>query len=174
MAVTAPLAAAGTSAVVVSATTNSDLGKILVTAAGRTLYSEKGRCTGTCAVKWPPLLASGRAKPVAGPGVTPSLLGVVKRPDGRLQIAYHGLLLYRYSGDARAGDVNGQGVGGVWHAVAPSGALVTKTMGATPTGSSGSDQMSGSGTTTTPGGANPGMWCAANPSQCENGVPKTQ
>jgi predicted lipoprotein with Yx(FWY)xxD motif len=27
--------------------------------------------------------------------------------------------LYRYAGDAQAGDVNGDGVGGVWHVAKP-------------------------------------------------------
>jgi hypothetical protein len=32
--------------------------------------------------------------------------------------------LYRFSGDAAAGDTNGQGQGGVWFVVAPDGTLI--------------------------------------------------
>jgi hypothetical protein len=33
--------------------------------------------------------------------------------------------LYRYSGDTKPGDVNGQGIGGVWSAAGPDGQPVT-------------------------------------------------
>ena len=49
-------------------------------------------------------------KPTAGPGVLLSKLGTIKRPDGGLQVTYHGLALYRYAPDRKAGDVKGQGV----------------------------------------------------------------
>jgi predicted lipoprotein with Yx(FWY)xxD motif len=130
--------------VAVNSTENRTLGNILVSASGRTLYHISAepknvvRCTGACAADWPPLLIAAGTKPVAGPGVRASLLGTVKRPDGTLQITYGGLPLYRYSGDKRAGSIKGAGVGGIgwlggaWHAVAPSGAVVTK-VNASPT-----------------------------------------
>src|SRR5262249_61089354 len=52
--------------------------------------------------------------------------GTVKRPDGKMQVTYAGYPLYFYGGDSKAGQVNGQGIEGEWHAIAPSGALVTK------------------------------------------------
>ena len=125
-------AAVATAALVsVRSSQNSSLGAILVSSSGRTLYhlsSEKGtiKCTGTCAAEWPPLLIGAGAKPIAQPGVTASLLGTIKRPDGKIQVTYHGLALYTYSGDKKAGDVKGQGAGGIWHAIAPSGAIITK------------------------------------------------
>ena len=117
-------------------------------------------------------MISGRAKPLAGRGVSKSLLGTVRRPDGRVQVTYRGLALYVFSGDTRAGQVNGQGVGGSWHALTPTGAAVTKAT----TGSMGTTPASGTTTGSTgPGpGVNPGMWCAANPQSCVNGVPVTQ
>jgi predicted lipoprotein with Yx(FWY)xxD motif len=66
------------------------------------------------------------AKPVAGPGAAASRLGTIKRPDGKTQVTYGGKPLYRFSGDRKAGDVNGQGNGGIWWAIAPSGAVVKK------------------------------------------------
>src|SRR5665213_321535 len=119
------VATAGTSAATVLSTKNSALGEILVSAGGRTLYHDASEqknqieCTGSCAVKWPPLVISARAKVVAGTGVTASLLGTVKRPDGRLQVTYRGMPLYLFSGDAKAREVNGQGIGGTWHALTP-------------------------------------------------------
>ncbi len=119
--------------VTVKSTKNGALGKILVNATGRTLYhfaSEKKKlvkCTASCAAMWPPLLIGKGKQPIAAPGVTARLLGTIQRPDGRIQVTYRGFALYLYSGDKRAGDVKGQGKGGLWHAIAaPSGSVVMK------------------------------------------------
>ncbi len=173
---------------------DSALGEILVAAGGRALYhtSAEGKgvikCTGTCAVEWPPLLVSARVKPVAGSGVKASLLGTVKRPNGRIQVTYRGLPLYRFSRDTKAGELGGQGNGGLWHLLRPSGKPVTAALPASSKTSSGTSSSSssntssgiGSGTSTTSsgtgssgGGAGAGMWCAANPKSCVNGVPVT-
>jgi predicted lipoprotein with Yx(FWY)xxD motif len=126
------------------------VGKVLVSGSGRTLYhyaSEKKnvvRCIGSCARIWPPLVIGAGVKPIAGPGTTASLLGTVKRPDGKLQVTYRGLPLYLFSGDKKAGDVKGQGNGGSWHALAPSGAVVTKAVKAS-TGSTAGKGSTGSG-----------------------------
>jgi predicted lipoprotein with Yx(FWY)xxD motif len=174
-AVLAGVAGAGTSGGTVAAARNGVLGSIHVNGAGRTLYHAAAGCTGSCTLRFTPLVVSGSGRPVAGAGVRATWLATVKRRDGRLQVAYHGLSLYLFTGDTRAGQVNGQGVGGAWHAVAPSGVVVTKTVPSTSTGSgSGSGDVSGSGSMTTTGPSptvNPGMWCAANPTQCVNGVP---
>jgi predicted lipoprotein with Yx(FWY)xxD motif len=172
---------------VVHSAQNSALGKILVTAGGRTLYHDSAekknvvKCLGSCATQWPPLLIAAGAKPVPGPGVTASLLGTVKRPDGKLQVTYAGLPLYLFAGDKKAGDVKGQGQGGLWHALTPTGAVVTKSVTVSSgagTSGSGSGSTSGSGTgsgsggtggtgttggTTTTGGTGGGTDCATNP-----------
>ncbi len=181
--------------VTVTSAHNRVLGQTIMSAGGRTLYhasSEKRgtvSCTGTCTSKWRPLLISALSKPRAGSGVSASMLGTIKRPDGRLQVTYHGLALYLFSGDTRAGEVNGEGVGGIWHALAPSGAAVLEmssggssssassggTSGGSGASSTTSSGSSGGSSTGTGSGsvANAGMWCAANPSQCVNGVPIT-
>lgn len=185
---------AGTSSGAVAATVGARttaVGKVLVGTGGRTLYhastEKKGAvaCIGACAVKWPPLLLAGHAKPIAGSGVKASMLGTIKRPDGRIQVTYDGLALYLFSGDKKAGELNGQGVGGTWHAIAPTGIPVTKMMGSSAgstssntsvsSGSSGAGTSTGATSTTSspPPGANAGMWCAANPKSCVNGVPVT-
>jgi len=124
--------------VTVNTMTNATLGKILVSG-GRTLYHPSIACTGSCTKQWPPLLATD--KPIAGPGVVSSKLGTVKLSTGKLQVTYAGKSLYLYAGDKKAGQVNGQGEGGVWHAVAPTGSLVTKSLS-----SSASTKSSGSST----------------------------
>src|ERR1041385_7855562 len=92
----------------------TSLGKILVTAQGRTLYlfapDKKNRsvCYGSCASYWPPLLVTG--KPAAGAGVKASLLGVAMRKDGKHQVTYNGHPLYTYVGDSAAGKTKGQGL----------------------------------------------------------------
>lgn len=107
------------------------LGKVLVTATGRTLYLfthdrlGKSRCTGQCAAFWPPLYDS--AKPLAGAGVKASLLGRTRRADGRLQVTYAGHPLYRFVKDTRAGQTNGEGInhfGGLWWALDAKGRAV--------------------------------------------------
>ncbi len=44
---------------------------------------------------------------------------VVKRTDGTLIYAYKGMPIYYYEKDQKAGDITGDGVGGVWHLVKP-------------------------------------------------------
>ena len=68
-------------------------------------------------------MLSSSAKVKSGSGATASKLGTIMRPDGRIQVTYNRLALYRYSSDKKAGDVKGQGVGGVWYAVTPAGTL---------------------------------------------------
>ena len=161
----------------VHSTQNTALGKILVSASGRTLYHDSlekqnlVKCTGACAAEWPPLVIAAGAKPVAGAGVTASMLGTVKRSDGKLQVTYGGKPLYLFSGDKKAGDVKGQGTGGIWHALTPSGAVVTKavkTSSGSTTGTS-SGTTSGSGTSTGSGSnTGSGSGTSTIPSDCVN------
>lgn len=59
----------------------------------------KIRCTGECARVWPPLLVKSRS---AVPSKLPNVkgaFGVVRRPDGKLQVTFRGLPLYAYHND---------------------------------------------------------------------------
>ena len=118
-----------TSHVGVSVASEPSVGSVLVDSAGHTLYmlskdkQSTPTCSGACSSIWPPLLATG--KPVAGTGVTASLLGTVKDADGKLQVTYNHWPLYTYSGDSAPHQANGQGIvsfGGKWTAVTPAGA----------------------------------------------------
>jgi predicted lipoprotein with Yx(FWY)xxD motif len=113
---------------------NSNLGKILVDAQGRTLYlftKDSGTtsgCTGACASAWPPLRATG--KPTVGNGANASMVGTTPRSDGKPQVTYNGHPVYLYQGDSSQGDTNGQGLnafGGGWFAVSPAGQQVSGT-----------------------------------------------
>ncbi len=85
-------------------------------------------CSGSCSAVWPPLLTTGR--PITGPGVDPRLVGLMRRPDGTLQVTYAGWPVYMYFADqapgAAPGETNGQDLLdnialGVWYEVAPQG-----------------------------------------------------
>jgi predicted lipoprotein with Yx(FWY)xxD motif len=105
---------------VVKEAENSTLGRtVLTTNGGHTLYSlsveTKGRfiCTGSCLSSWTPLLVPKGVKPKG-----PVKLASVKRPNGKTQVAYKGLPLYSFNGDARPDEANGEGLKdvGTWHA----------------------------------------------------------
>ncbi len=67
-------------------------------------------CTGKCVTVWPPYLVSGET-----PSAMPAHMGTFKRDDGSMQYTWDGKPLYYYSGDKKAGDTIGDGVGGIWH-----------------------------------------------------------
>ncbi|MFF9525127.1 SCO0930 family lipoprotein [Streptomyces achromogenes] len=119
---TAPVTPAGK----LTVASNPELGKVLTDGSGLTLYRfdkdtaepPKSACSGDCATTWPPVPADDAT---AGAGVDRALLGEVTRADGSKQLTIGGWPAYRYAKDVNAGDVNGQGVGGTWFALAPTG-----------------------------------------------------
>jgi predicted lipoprotein with Yx(FWY)xxD motif len=105
----------------------SQYGRVVADGRGEAFYlfarekSGRSRCYGTCAQRWPPVLAKG--KPRAGPGAHSGLLGTTRRSDGKVQLTYAGHPMYYYDGDA-PGRILCQGVnefGGLWLVVRPSG-----------------------------------------------------
>ena len=118
-----PTSAPGAFTTVV-ASENAELGTILTTFDGFTLYTFDNdtegvsTCTGDCANNWQPLVIPGT--PTAGEGVG-GTLDVVARDDGSMQVTLDGKPLYLYSGDPAAGDTNGDGVLGLWHVVSVGG-----------------------------------------------------
>ena len=82
---------------------------------GLTLYTfdkdavDRSECLNDqCITTWPPLLA-------ADTDTATAPLGIFERSDGHKQWTLHGMPLYFFNGDGAAGQVNGEGVGGVWH-----------------------------------------------------------
>jgi predicted lipoprotein with Yx(FWY)xxD motif len=131
-AVLAPTAISEPAASRATLTTHSSrFGNVLFDGRGFVLYAftrDRGRsaCYGACAKAWPPYLApSGPLR--VGPGVKRSLLGTVKRRNGKGQVTYAGRPLYYYVGDRNAGQILCQDVdefGGTWLVIRPRGKLV--------------------------------------------------
>ena len=112
---------AGNARVVMTAKSKALHATILVNRQGMSLYSlsveRKGRfiCTNkACVSLWKPLTVAKGTKPTGVSG-----LGTVKRPDGKLQVTYHGGPLYRFAEDHKRGDVKGNGFKdvGTWKVV---------------------------------------------------------
>jgi predicted lipoprotein with Yx(FWY)xxD motif len=109
---------------------DSKAGQIVVDGKGMSVYyytkdvkdSGKSACTGGCLDAWPPVLAT--ADTPAVEGVT-GTVGTIATPDGKKQLTINGMPVYLYAKDLAAGDITGQGVGGVWYLVAPSGEMIT-------------------------------------------------
>jgi predicted lipoprotein with Yx(FWY)xxD motif len=108
---------------VASEAENATLGKVvLTTTKGRTLYSlsaeKNGKfiCTASCLSAWRPLLVPAGVRPTG-----PVKLGTIERPEGGTQVTYKGRPLYRFSGDTKAGQANGEGIKdvGTWRAASP-------------------------------------------------------
>ena len=104
----------------------ADVGQHLVDIEGRTLYvflddsPGQSACAGSCAESWPPATTADGEALTGGDGVT-GAIGTIERDDGTLQLTIEGWPLYRYAGDQAAGDVTGEGVGGVWFVARPDG-----------------------------------------------------
>ena len=105
------------------------LGQIVTDGRGFTLYiyvpDHQGSsvCTGVCAIQWPPLvLPRGVRRPLAGPGVNPTLLGTTRRVGGSLQVTYNRWPLYLWMGDVAPGQATGQAESmGLWYTLSVSG-----------------------------------------------------
>ena len=106
LAVAAPAAMAATdmTAAPVIKQRSSGFGAILARRDHQVLYwwnvekrDFKVHCTGACARAWPPLIVRSRAAvPQTISGVR-GVFGVIRRPDGRLQVTRNRLPLYTYA-----------------------------------------------------------------------------
>jgi predicted lipoprotein with Yx(FWY)xxD motif len=120
-----PSAVQSTGPATINVSQNATLGSFLVDSKGMTLYlyttdtPNTSNCYGPCATAWPPLLTNGA--PIAGSGVTGSLLGTTTRTDGTTQVTYNGWPLYYFQTDKVAGDTSGENVQGVWFVITPAG-----------------------------------------------------
>jgi predicted lipoprotein with Yx(FWY)xxD motif len=84
---------------------DDQFGPILTTRSKQPLYywnvekraGGRIKCKGSCARAWPPLIvrrASAVPRRIAG---IPGRFGVIRRPDGRLQVKHRGLPVYTYA-----------------------------------------------------------------------------
>jgi len=143
----APTSAAGSSSTSGAASTSapaaatadlivadSTAGQIVVDGKGMSVYyytkdvkdSGTSACTGGCLDAWPPVLATADTPVVDGVTGT---VGTIATPDGKKQLTINGMPVYYYAKDLAPGDITGQGVGGVWYLVAPSGDMITAAAG---------------------------------------------
>jgi predicted lipoprotein with Yx(FWY)xxD motif len=112
----------GTQLATATATVKGKSVTILTTSAGRTLYylasdsASDSTCTGACTATWPPLIFAGGKLDSASP-LSGQLL-VIDDANGA-QVTYNGHPLYTFSGDAKPGDTNGEGIQNVWHVIMP-------------------------------------------------------
>ena len=62
-------------------------------------------------------------------GAKASLLGTIKRADGRLQVTYNHHPVYTFFQDSKKGQTNGEGLddfGAEWYAVSPAGGAIVE------------------------------------------------
>ncbi len=112
------------------------LGNYFTDPEGRTVYLFTkdtelyvSSCTGDCLANWPPVPAPAGRLTLPSNGL--GELAPIDGADGSKQLAYNGIPLYYFAGDTAPGQLNGQGVGGVWWIVKPGAQLGA----ATPTSS---------------------------------------
>ena len=118
--------------------TTTKLGQVVVDQSGRTTYvfdkdtpgTTTSACTGACASLWLAVTATGTPSAAAGISGT---VGVITRPDGTRQVTLNGRPLYVFNGDHAAGDANGDGIAGIWHAARPTPTAAAATATTTPT-----------------------------------------
>lgn len=94
----------------------TSIGTVLADAKGMTLYTfdmdkdGKSNCNDACATNWPPMLASNGS-------TAKGSFTLIARQDGSSQWAYKGKPVYTWVNDKKKGDVTGDGVHNVWHAI---------------------------------------------------------
>jgi predicted lipoprotein with Yx(FWY)xxD motif len=122
---------------------SASLGNYLVSSDGRTLYyfgfdfpagggqPPVSNCTGGCVALWPVFHVD---TPDVAAGLSASDFGEITRTDGAKQTTYKGWPLYFFSGDAKAGDTNGDNLE-AWYVLRDpfySALVVTKSIAGTP------------------------------------------
>ncbi len=105
-------------------------GNVLVDSSGQALYASdqetaagKVMCTGACTSFWQPLTVNGGTPE----GSVPGQLGVMKRPEGSMQVTFDGKLLYTFTQEGPE-EVTGDGFQDAfeghqftWHVVSTGG-----------------------------------------------------
>lgn len=106
---------------------DAKFGTILTDSTGRTLYmfatdvTGTPGCSGGCETIWPLYYSSNASTDLR---LSAAETGTVTRADGRKQTTYKGYPLYYYKDDAAAGEIKGDGVGGIWFVAKPDYSLM--------------------------------------------------
>lgn len=110
---------------------DAKLGSFLTDGKGMTLYvyakdsAGKSACTGDCAKNWLPYtVADANAKLTEAQDIT-GKLSIIKRNDGKFQVAYDGMPLYYFNQDKQMGDLHGQGMDNNWWVFGADGKQIT-------------------------------------------------
>ncbi|PKV87211.1 hypothetical protein [Streptomyces sp. TLI_146] len=117
-----------------SATEVDKVGTVVTDSNGYVLYRfdkdtakpSHSNCLAACAAIWPPAPATDA---LSVKGIDKALVGQVTRPDGTKQLTLAGWPLYRYAKDDGPREAYGQGAGGTWFAITPTGAKATADTG---------------------------------------------
>jgi predicted lipoprotein with Yx(FWY)xxD motif len=119
------------------------IGAVLANGKGQTLYvylperDGKIKCAGDCTRSWPSLVVRAGAKPAVNSTVHPNLVGTIVNPSGGSIVTYAKWPLHTYRSDASHGSYRGQGSGGQWYMISPSGTVITKPVSSGSSGASG-------------------------------------
>lgn len=108
---------------------DTSLGRVIAGADGKVLYlytpdgdAEQSTVPEAILSAWPPVVV--KTAPTVGDGLDQSLVSTGTQANGEQWVRYDGHLLYGFTGDAAAGDTNGNGIGGVWFAVDAAGQAI--------------------------------------------------
>jgi predicted lipoprotein with Yx(FWY)xxD motif len=110
----------GVSNDVLSTMMHIEKGDYLTDTQGMTVYTfdndepGKSNCDSSCLSNWPPYSA-----PSSESADLPANIGVTQATDGTYMYTWKGMPLYYYVADQAPGDINGDGVGGIWHIITP-------------------------------------------------------
>jgi predicted lipoprotein with Yx(FWY)xxD motif len=74
----------------------------------------ESNCVESCTDSWPPVLVKSDKSLPQLKGVDEAEVDAIKRADGRWQLTIGGWPMYRFAGDRKAGQWEGQGVDGSW------------------------------------------------------------
>jgi len=106
---------------------STTFGAVLTDKDGKTLYffasdvAGTPTCSGGCEAIWPIYYSADASTDL---NLNKAEVGEVTRADGRKQSTYRGYPLYYYASDAAAGEIKGDGVGGIWFVAKPDYSLM--------------------------------------------------
>lgn len=103
---------------------DAKLGNYLTASNGLTLYTYAkdsagvSNCADQCAINWPVYAPPADQMLLTATGIN-GKISTITRADDVVQVTYNDLPLYFWKGDAKAGDISGEGVGGTWTVAKP-------------------------------------------------------